>query len=64
MIIAKNNFVIIKEYDEVKILSSELIVVSIKKTYYKIKGTDLKMVYYDRYEIRLTGMIKVIEYGL
>ena len=64
MFIAKKNLIIIKYYNEIKILNSKLIVVTMDDYSYEIKGEDLKMIYYDRYEIRITGLIKVICYGI
>ena len=64
MFIAKKNLIIIKYYNEIKILNSKLIVVIMDDYSYEIKGEDLKMIYYDRYEIRITGLIKVICYGV
>ena len=64
MLIAKKDLLIIKEYKEMKILSSKLIVVSMKDFSYTIKGENLKMTYYDQYEVRVSGTIKVIIYGV
>ena len=64
MIIIKDNLIVIKDYKEMKILSSKLIIVNIKERSYKIKGDNLVMNYYDRYEIRISGDVKVILYGV
>ncbi len=64
MLIAKKNLLIIKNYKEIKILSSKLIVVTMKDYSYKIKGENIAMTYYDRYEVRINGLINVIIYGV
>ena len=35
-----------------------------KEEVYEIKGDDLKMLYYDAYEVRFAGLIKVILCGI
>ena len=64
MIIAKNNLIIIRGYKEIKVMSSKLIVFYIGEDIYKIQGEHLRMIYYDRFEIRISGTIKVISYGI
>ena len=64
MLITKRNLIIIKDYKEIKILNSKLVVINMDDYSCKIKGENLRMMYYDSYEIRLSGLIKVIYYGV
>ena len=45
-------------------MSSKLIVFYIGEDIYKIHGEHLRMIYYDRFEIRISGTFKVISYGI
>ena len=64
MLIANKDLLIIKDYKEVKIMNFKKIIVTMDNYSYKVNGEDLRMIYYDRYEIRISGKIKVICYGL
>lgn len=62
MILIDEKKIYIKDYQEILYMDQENISIDMKTYILKIKGQHLEMNYYDCYEIRIYGNMKVIEY--
>ncbi len=62
MLFVDQNSVIVKNYSKILILENSYIEILLNDTYLCIQGEKFIMQYYDEYEIRIIGYVKVIEY--
>ena len=62
MLTLGKDFIVIKDYKEIKVLGPKEISICMNEGLYDIVGDHLVMTYYDQYEIRFVGKFKVITY--
>lgn len=61
MIIYNHNEIFIKDYKLIVYMDHQRITVNMNDYFLVIKGNDLVMIYYDSFEIRIKGHIRMIE---
>lgn len=63
MLLIDERQIFIKDYVEIIIMDSHFFKIKMPHYDLSIRGEDLEIYYYDHDEIRLNGLVKVIEYN-